>query len=387
MEAPWAPVASVKFKSFERTTLFIRENRLLQRINKPDSDEAGQVSPVENVEEIDMRSVASGCGYAVAISRDGEVFTWGDGTGGRLGHGDTNYETRPKIVRSLAAIHVVAVAASQHHCLAVSHNGSVYSWGWNNWGQCGIGHASAAVLHPVEVILPTCVEARTASASERTSLIVTRDGKLFSFGDNRFGQLGLGDATIPRSVCVDYVTSPTRVILRDEGQEQEELVRGVACGLFHSLAVTESGKVFSWGSNSGNRLGYRRVRSHSEDPIRIRGDLENQRVRSVTAENNRSGAVTETGSVYTWGSSKAYGGLGYTELEIIEPKQVRGEQCLLWNEKAIAVSMHVDNSILVVTNTGSVYGQGACYWSDGTDCGTHRAQVLVGVRVDVNERD
>ncbi len=89
-------------------------------------------------------SVALGAFFSVAVSSVGCVYTWGAGTEGQLGHGDKTSVARPTLVRSLAGHAVVGIAAGEHHVLAVTNQGRVFSWGGGGGGAAGsLGHGPA----------------------------------------------------------------------------------------------------------------------------------------------------------------------------------------------------------------------------------------------------
>jgi E3 ubiquitin-protein ligase HERC2 len=68
---------------------------------------------------------------AFAIGENGELFSWGSGDGGFLGHGDGQPEPSPKRVQALQGVQVRSVAAGHSHALALAEDGLVYSWGVN----------------------------------------------------------------------------------------------------------------------------------------------------------------------------------------------------------------------------------------------------------------
>ena len=382
VDASWAPVASLNKK-----TLFVSNNALMQR------HASGAIDSVDGIGLV--RSVASGDGYAVAITLDGNVFTWGNNRNGRLGRGVTNREPLPTVAESelgrvlLPSLHVVAVAAGTYHCLAVTDSGLVYGWGANSYGQCGSGVASVDVLSPTKVEMPHGTKARVASVSDSpSSFVITSDGQLFAFGCNGSGQLGLGEKSRKfdkrgraslslignRDPCIyAHEVLPQRVIVQETGKAAERL-RGAAGGTNHSLAVTESGNVFCWGSNVNNILGFLYddgigPASLFTVPTRLRvGDIRDLPVRSVTAHKDRSGVVAENGRLYVWGKCN----LGYIEQPVFEPRLMRG---VLDHKHAISMSMNCDGTTLVVTNDGSVYHF------------VSRPTLISGVHVNINDQD
>jgi alpha-tubulin suppressor-like RCC1 family protein len=112
--------------------------------------------------------------------------------------------TIPALVASLDGIRIRSVACGSHHTVAVAENGSLYAWGKNSNGQCGLGHTNN-VLSPVSVssLLQADVRIHVAAAGTGHTLCVSEAGILFSFGRGEEGQLGLGDSggTLHHLLC------------------------------------------------------------------------------------------------------------------------------------------------------------------------------------------
>ena len=73
----------------------------------------------------------------MALTADGSVWSWGDGVFGRLGHGDGQNQLLPKRVEALAGQRVVALSAGDGHSLAITGDGAAWSWGSGGDGQLG----------------------------------------------------------------------------------------------------------------------------------------------------------------------------------------------------------------------------------------------------------
>ena len=74
-------------------------------------------------------SLSAGAYHSLALTADGAVWSWGGGGSGKLGHGDEQRQLLPKKVEALAGQRIVAVSAGEHHSLALTADGSVWSWG------------------------------------------------------------------------------------------------------------------------------------------------------------------------------------------------------------------------------------------------------------------
>ncbi|EOD33527.1 hypothetical protein EMIHUDRAFT_229685 [Emiliania huxleyi CCMP1516] len=154
----------------------------------------------------------------------------------------------------LGAVSIRCVAAAHSHTLAVSANGEVYAWGEPSHGRLGMGEVDGDW-----VIEPRKVEALSnvalVSACEGTSLALTNDGVLYSWGDAGFGQLGLSEQAVqqaPGYVDADpfrFVSVPQRVSALDEHR-----IVGAAMAPCTAAAWTTSGACFVWGLPENREL-------------------------------------------------------------------------------------------------------------------------------------
>ena len=134
-------------------------------------------------------SVSAGAYHSFAITADGAVWSWGGGLFGKLGHGDEPNQWQPKKVEAFAGRRVVAVSAGITHSLAITPDGSAWSWG--NGGQGQLGHGDA-----LNQLLPKKIEAFAGqrfvavAAGSNHSIATTADGAVFAWGQGEYGCLG-----------------------------------------------------------------------------------------------------------------------------------------------------------------------------------------------------
>nr|KYP76012.1 putative E3 ubiquitin-protein ligase HERC2 [Cajanus cajan] len=211
---------------------------------------------LESTAMLDVQNIALGGKHAALVTKQGEVFCWGQGKWGRLGQKIDMDISSPKIVDSLNGIHVKHVSCGEYHTCALTDSGEVYTWGNDvccadlfNEGRTRsqwIPQKLGGPLDGISISSVACGEWHTA--------IVSSCGRLFTYGDGTFGILGHGD--------LRSCSSP---------KEVESLsglkVRSVACGSWHTAAIVEvmfdrfrynsaSGKLFTWGDGDEGRLGH-----------------------------------------------------------------------------------------------------------------------------------
>jgi len=335
-------------------------------------------------------SVATDSFFAVGINSAGEMYSWGQNSIGELGLGYTSESMRTPQRIGLNS-NWTAIAVGSIHTLAINSNGELFSWGRGNGsqlGQLGLGDI-VAVNSPTRI--GTASNWRLACADWKHSMAVNSKGQIFSWGSNSFGHLGLGD-TIPRLIPmpVDFdpdrtandkstmiaagfyssfaiiegklygwgrnsngelglggkspsVIKPTRVGYADDWKE-------IAVGDTHALAVNEYGELYSWGSNDYGQLGQgdSGFNTYRDTPTQI-GTATNWL--RVAAGEYHSLAIKTNGELYAWGRGND-GQLGLTDwLDANEPKRVGGSN----NWVAVAAGFHFS---LAVNAAGELWSWG-----------------------------
>ena len=160
------------------------------------------------------------------------------------------------------------IASGQRFTLALRSDGTVWAWGDNSFGQLGhtIDPDEPYSLLPVQVSFPGLTEEEyivSVAAGENHAMALTNTGKLFTWGSNDRRQLGLrltwgfeGDQVEP-----DRLSQPTQVTLNATATGAEAKVIKMVAGTAHSAALTESGRVYTWGDNSQGQLGIKAAQS------------------------------------------------------------------------------------------------------------------------------
>jgi alpha-tubulin suppressor-like RCC1 family protein len=133
-----------------------------------------------------------GAQHVLAIAGNGALYAWGLGSVGQLGNGTFSSSPVPQPVTPPAGVsNWIALAAGLYHSLGLGGDGNIYSWGDNNFGQLGPGSGVRAV--PTLMSPPTgTLSWKTIAAGINHSLGIGDNCKLYSWGANNFGQLGIG---------------------------------------------------------------------------------------------------------------------------------------------------------------------------------------------------
>jgi uncharacterized repeat protein (TIGR01451 family) len=231
-------------------------------------------------------TIAAGSAHSLRLFEDGTVWAWGWNEYGQVGDGTTTDRSAPVPVSGLTR--VVAVAAGDNFSLAVRNDGTVWAWGDDGMGQLGDGTTAYSRIVPLQVNEIT--GAVKVAAGHYHSLALRSDGTVWAWGSNNSGQLGDGSWT-NRSAPVQ-VSGLTSVV-------------AVAAGYYFSLAVKSDGTVWGWGDNGAGELGDG-TQASSNVPVQVIGL---KGVLAVGAGDNHSLALKSDGTVWTWGGN-VYGQLG-----------------------------------------------------------------------------
>ncbi|CAA7016459.1 unnamed protein product [Microthlaspi erraticum] len=327
----------------------------LSNTHSTTTEDAVLPKPLESTIVLDAQEIACGGCHAVLITKKGEIFSWGEGIGGKLGHGLEKDTHQPKFIKSVRGMGFKSLACGEFHTCAVPQSGDLYSWGDGTQNVDLLGHGSESscwipkrvtgVLHGMYVSYVSCGPWHTA--------VVASSGQLFTFGDGSFGALGHGDrrsSSVPREV---------------EGLSGLRVMR-VACGVWHTAAVVEvsnevssddaeqcssSGQLFTWGDGEKGQLG------HGDDDVKLLPEcvvsLMNENICQVACGCSLTVSLTINGHVYTMGS-KAYGQIGNPNANGKFPSRVEGDLVDTCVEDIACGSYHV----VVLTSKSEVYTWG-----------------------------
>ncbi|KAB1210505.1 Ultraviolet-B receptor UVR8 [Morella rubra] len=237
---------------------------------------------IQAFQGVSIRMVAAGAEHTAAVTEDGELYGWGWGRYGNLGLGDRNDRLVPEKVSAVDGQKMVKVACGWRHTISVSLPGGLYTYGWSKYGQLGHGDfEDRLVPHRLEALRDTCIS--QISGGWRHTMALSSDGNLYGWGWNKFGQVGVGDGVdhcspvqvkFPDEQALSYyhssqkwsigpsidfqfhqICSDSCLCAPSQHQKKEKVIQ-ISCGWRHTLAVTERQNVFSWGRGTNGQLGH-----------------------------------------------------------------------------------------------------------------------------------
>ncbi|KAG8235158.1 hypothetical protein J437_LFUL015198, partial [Ladona fulva] len=252
------------------------------------SSAASSSSSYGGAVEVDAAGIPGKDVEAVGETGGCELLSWGSGDGGRLGHGDTAPRDKPTVIKALSGCNVIHVTCGSTYSAAVTASGEMYTWGRGNYGRLGHGTSEDHYVPKLVAALKDhrVVDAACGSGDAQT-LALTETGMVFSWGDGDYGKLGRGGS--------DGSKTP-RPVDRLGGLN----VTRIYCGAQFSVAITKSGAVYTWGKGDSHRLGHGPSEDHVRYPKLVEGLL-GKNVKSVAVGSAHVLALTEDGEVYGWG--------------------------------------------------------------------------------------
>lgn len=317
--------------------------------------------PVATIDHV--VAVSAGRFHSLAVTADGRAWAWGSNHYGELGDGTFTDASSPRIVNGLQ--NVVLVVAGNGVSMALDQSGTLWAWGNNDQGMLGAGLVDPALSTPQPVEGPGGIGLLTdvidmAAGGDGHFQAVRSDGSVWGWGQNSWGQLGIGTPTVgtvllrsPRQVlgpggsgflehAVSIVagtgfstalladgtlwswgrgwlgtgkfetsSTPVQVVISGTAKPLTGVTQ-ISAGLSHTFALSQNGDAWSWGWNWDGQLGNGKLSDYVGAPERINGPngegtLHN--VAQISAGFGHGLAVTKDGATWAWGFASA--GEGY----------------------------------------------------------------------------
>ena len=248
-------------------------------------------------------AIATGGFHACELTSVGGVKCWGSNSNGQLGNGTTSDSPTPADVTGLTS-GVSEIATGGLHSCALTTSGGVKCWGWNFWGQVGIGTVKDVSVPSDVTGLTSGVQAIALGGHHSCALLTS--GGVKCWGQN-FGDLGDG-TTAKRLVPVDVIGLTTGAA-------------AITAGISHTCAITTAGGAQCWGRNNYGQLGIGTSATRLTPAPVVGLDTG---VAAIAGGGNHTCAVMTGGGVACWGWN-LYGQLGNgTTKKALVPGAVTG---------------------------------------------------------------
>ena len=292
-----------------------------------------------------------------ALTTEGRLFIWGANFWAQLGDGTRIDSLIPKDITSHFDLDVgekiISASLATIHSSVLTSEGRVFTWGDNRNGQLGDGTTTNSST-PKDITshfyLGVGETIITISSGYAHSLAITSEGRVFTWGFNIYGQLG--DGTTENS-------STPKDITNQFGLGVGETIISINLGDMHSSALTSIGRVFTWGDNNMRQLGDGTY-IDSSTPVEITSQFSlniEETIKSVSLGRYHSSSITSEGRIFTWGfNMKGQLGDGTTE-NSSTPIDITSQFDLGVGETIISINLGEMHSS-VITSEGRIFTWG-----------------------------
>lgn len=252
------------------------------------------LAPSTAIPNLIVKSLSSSQNFNVALTADGKIMGWGQNKyGGALNQKTTDDVTSPIQLEFPGAASAVE-PLGEGACAINKEDSKIYCWGDNTFGELGIGSTDSELYHTVK---PVASDRTFASLSTNAGFtacgITTQNSELLCWGQNRFGEIGVADH---KNVLVPTVIkTPSNVA---------KFVKASA-GEYHVCAISDTNNAYCWGDNKYGQLG-NGTNNQSDTPQLVIGNI---KFKEILATGALTCGLDINGKVYCWGKNST-GGLG-----------------------------------------------------------------------------
>lgn len=282
---------------------------------------------------------AGGLTYTLALNQKNRLYSWGNNSAGQLGVGDIIPRSSPVAV--LGSLNVSqygsAIGGNYATSFLITTSNKLYTWGENSLGMLGLGD----IVNRSSPVLVTGDWSKVLMRGSSTYGI-QMDGNTYSWGYNNNGQLGIGNLTT--------TSTPTLV------SGSLKFVDIFVCGYDSTYGLTEKGKLYSWGYNNKGQLGIGNTTTKTT-PTPVLGDIAFSKIfyPKISASFTSMYGIDTQGNLYAWGDN-SNGQLGVGDLVArSSPTLVLGG--LKWVHLSVGGRVNA-TSVVGVTTSGEVYSWG-----------------------------
>ncbi|XP_030918838.1 protein RCC2 [Geospiza fortis] len=263
-----------------------------------------------------VRSVVSGpcAAHSLLITAEGKLWSWGEREPSREpGWESSGIHPGNPAGRAGSIQKTLTGRAGSIWEIPWEKSGSVFAFGENKLGQLGLGNQTDAVPSPTQILYNGQPISKLGCGAE-FSMVMDCKGNLYSFGCPEYGQLGHNSdgKFIARAQRIEYDCEllPRRVALFVERTKDGQVlpvpnvvVRDVACGANHTLVLDSQKRVFSWGFGGYGRLGHAEQKDEMVPRLVKLFDFPGRGAAQIYAGYTCSFAVSETGGLFFWGAT------------------------------------------------------------------------------------
>lgn len=348
-------------------TLAVGSDGYLYSWGKNDNGQLGDGTTLDRSEPVRVKTpddlrflqVSAGGGHSLALDSTGEVWGWGKGNRGQIGNQNTANSTEPVKINRMETGNVKfkEVSAGGEHSLALDTNGDAWSWGSHDDGILGLGDSIIAdEWHPKRI--PGGIKFDTLSAGYHHSAGVDLNGEVWSWGNNKSGQLGIENTT--------NQSRPVKIVRKVNTKPGEDSTgvkfRSISAGNDFTVALADNGSAWAWGENGSGQIG-NNWNVDEWHPIKVHPDKQGKEhaYKKVSAGGCHVVALDSADWPYTWGCNDN-GRLGIEDI----PSTPQWEPTQIGLGYSRDISVGDVHSAAVVYSNGAGLGQRIQTWGDAS---------------------
>ena len=291
--------------------------------NNNDRKTPFQIDPVHfDYEKIIQ--ICCGYFYSMALTQKGNVYSWGNNAHGQLGQGNVSSQNAPKKINHDWSLYeqnpnekIKYISSGQYHSFALSQNNKLYAWGLNHYGQLGLNLDNqqsiptlidCSTYNNEKIIKMECGDSHTLLLTQKLD---SHDStNFYTCGSNNFGELGLG-----------HNERRNTFQLVDSNHFNHEKIIKMECGDSHTLLLTQkldshdSTNFYTCGSNNFGELGLGHNERRNTFQLVDSNHFNHEKIKDIKAGGFFSMALTQENGfnkLYSWGLNHS-GQLGFND--------------------------------------------------------------------------
>ena len=299
---------------------------------------------------------------SVSIKSTGEaekkfLYSWGFGKYGQIGNKFVNYSITPIKQHIEDKEDIFYISAGESHSAFLSLTPKLYVYGKNYFGQLGINN-SHYVFCPTKIELSEKIKVSKVVCGGDHNLLLTEENQLYSWGLNIFGQLGLGDFLNKKNPCKVEINSPSLGNL-----SKNEVIIDIAAGAQHSMILTSKNKLYTCGFAGNNSLGY-----ETTDDVNVFRHVDaifvKSQINKIAAGVYHTACIADNDVLWIWGKGNVLvfekpNSLSMNDLNIFSAVSSPPQKKMSLNSNIGLKDVKIgEDTIYIVTKSDDLYGMG-----------------------------
>jgi alpha-tubulin suppressor-like RCC1 family protein len=303
--------------------------------------------PTKSIPDLTFDSISSSLVFNIAITKDGDLYGWGRSSEGQLIKDNSNHFLASPTKLEFTMGPVSQISMLPDGACAISKNDSkIYCWGTNSYGSLGNGGTDVNKIYkPTKIASDLTFSEIATVGGYSTCAISKEENKLYCWGDNRYGEIGIADHKTD-------IYKPTEISLPDG---VNKFIK-VSAGEGHICAIADTGNTYCWGRNKVGQLGNGTKDNQFDSPQLVNSDIKFKEILAVG--DLTCGISKDSTAVYCWGQNANNGGSlgdGITIQSNTPIKAKLPDNLKIIKIVAYNISLNNSSKICALAETGEEY--------------------------------